>query len=114
MITLEQMQELFASVGENTDWDLTQPLVWGYFFTDQSDEKLASVIPLLEAQGYRFVDLFIPQLDDGVEEYLVLHVEKDEIHTPQSLFERNQQLDDFAREQQLRSYDGMDVGPLGE
>ncbi|QLG87106.1 ribonuclease E inhibitor RraB [Chitinibacter bivalviorum] len=114
MITLEQMEEMFASIRENTDWDLAQPLVWGYFFTDKSDEKLASVIPLLEAQGYRFVDLFIPQLDEGVEEYLVLHVEKEEIHTPQSLFERNQQFYDFVSEQQLLSYDGMDVGPLGE
>jgi hypothetical protein len=112
MITLEQLEEMFASISENTDWNIAGALQWGYFFTDGSDEKLAAAIPLLEELGYQFVDLFIPQIDEGQDEYFVLQMGKAEVHTPQSLFERNQVLSDFAAQHELKSYDGMDVGPL--
>ncbi|WP_348945327.1 ribonuclease E inhibitor RraB [Chitinibacter sp. FCG-7] len=113
MITLAQLEEMFASIRDNTDWDLSAPLLWGYFFTADSDEQLADVIPMLEAQGYAFVDLFIPQLDAGQDEYFVLHMEKAEVHTTTTLFARNAELAEFAAQHGLRSYDGMDVGPLG-
>ncbi|WP_373976183.1 ribonuclease E inhibitor RraB [Chitinibacter sp. SCUT-21] len=112
MITLDQLEEMFASIRDNTDWDLSAPLLWGYFFTADQDEQLTDVLPLLEAQGYTFVDLFIPQLDAGEQEYFVLHVEKAEVHTTASLFVRNGELAEFAAQHDLRSYDGMDVGPL--
>ncbi|WP_410498828.1 ribonuclease E inhibitor RraB [Chitinibacter sp. S2-10] len=112
MITLAQLEEMFASIRDNTDWNLSAPLLWGYFFTADQDEQLTDVIPLLEAQGYTFVDLFIPQLDDGQDEYFMLHVEKAEVHTTATLFARNAELEAFAAQHGLRSYDGMDVGPL--
>ena len=34
------------------------------------------------------------------------------MHTPQTLSERNQQLEELASIYGLDSYDGMDVGPL--
>ena len=41
-----------------------------------------------------------------------LHVEKTEIHTPDSLDQRNQALYRFAAEHGLDAYDGMDVGVI--
>ena len=41
-----------------------------------------------------------------------LHVEKTEVHTPDSLHERNQALYRFAEEHGLDGYDGMDVGAI--
>ena len=41
-----------------------------------------------------------------------LHVEKTEVHTPDSLHERNQALYRFAEEHGLDAYDGMDVGAI--
>jgi hypothetical protein len=43
----------------------------------------------------------------------VLHVEKAEVHSVDSLHARNGELMAFAQENQLASYDGMDVGPVG-
>ena len=68
--------------------------------------------PCSELAGYRYVNLFEPELDDGVEPYFFLHVEREEVHTVQSLFERNSQLEDFAETHELATYDGMDVGPI--
>lgn len=116
MISLEQLEEMFGNIENSTDWDLDAPLLWGYFFTDESEGHLIRIVPLLQAQGYRFVDLYKPELDEGVEEsaddYFFLHVEKEEQHSAQSLHERNQQLYAFAQLHRLRSYDGMDVGPI--
>jgi hypothetical protein len=111
MIQLEQLEEMFANIAAGAKWDMSRPMLWGYFFTDRSRPKLEAAARLLEQQGYRFVNLFVPELDEGQDEYLFLHVEKEEIHNPQSLHERNGQLEAFADAHELDAYDGMDVGP---
>ncbi|TAG46843.1 MAG: ribonuclease E inhibitor RraB [Betaproteobacteria bacterium] len=75
-------------------------------------DKLESIIPTLERDGCRYVGLFIPELDEGQQPYYFLHVEKEEIHSPTSLFERNSQFYALADLHALDSYDGMDVGPI--
>lgn len=112
MITLEQLQEMFEGIAQGPGWDMGAPMLWGYFFTDESHEKLAGLVPGLEQQGYRFVDLFEPELDEGEEPYWFLHVEKEEVHSPQSLHARNAAFYALADEHDLLSYDGMDVGPI--
>ena len=112
MIELEQLEDMFASIAEGAKWDMSQPMLWGYFFTDESPEKLRSLVPGLEQQGYRFVDLFVPDLDEGEDEYWFLHVEKEEIHSPATLHARNGEFYALADEHDLLSYDGMDVGPI--
>jgi hypothetical protein len=42
----------------------------------------------------------------------MLHVEKVETHTVDSLDARNGELDALASKHDLQSYDGMDVGPV--
>lgn len=153
MIELEQLREMFANIQAEAHWDMAGPMLWGYFFTDRSPEKLQALVPILERQGYRLVDLYQAELDDDGEEdedgeyedgeyeddsaepedhaieagdadlaegsatedqeiYFILHVEKEEAHSPESLHERNAQLDALAALHGLDSYDGMDVGPL--
>jgi hypothetical protein len=114
MIELDQLEEMFANIAEGAKWDMSQPMLWGYFFTDRSREKLESVVPALERDGCRYVALFVPELDEGQEPYYFLHVEKEEVHTPASLHERNAQFYALADLHGLDSYDGMDVGPLPE
>nr|WP_183423510.1 ribonuclease E inhibitor RraB [Luteibacter sp. Sphag1AF] len=106
---------MFAQIRDNTDWDLDGPMVWGYFFTDVSPEKLRETAPLLEAKGYRVIDVFLADKEEvGDPDLWWLHVEKEEVHTPDSLDARNSELYAFAQERQLGAYDGMDVGPLVE
>ena len=112
MISLDQMEQMFANIQDGAGWDMSQPMLWGYFFTDRSSEKLESLAARLEKDGYRFVDIFIPELDEGVESYFFLHVEKEEVHSPASLHQRNSELYALADLYGVGSYDGMDVGPL--
>lgn len=114
MITKDSLVEMFENISNNTEWDLSSPLLWGYFFTDSERENLQKSVPGLEAKGYKFVEIFLSEKENPDEPDLWwLHVEKIEIHTPDSLFKRNTELYQFAAENHLESYDGMDVGPVG-
>jgi hypothetical protein len=112
MISFGILQDMFANIAADTDWDMNGPMLWGYFFVDRSREKLESVVPELEQEGYRLVDIHVPDLGEGEEEYFLLHVEKEEIHSPESLHERNRLLGAFSDRYGLDRYDGMDVGPI--
>lgn len=113
VIAREDLVSMFQNIGRDTSWDMSKPKLWGYFFTDPDRAKLEKVVPLLERQGYRFVTIFVPDKEDPDEaDIWWLHVEKIEVHTPDSLHARNQDLYKFARSHHLGSYDGMDVGPV--
>jgi hypothetical protein len=92
--------------------DLTQELLWGYFFTDPDREKLERAGRELEAAGYRFVEIFGGPDDPDPAPTFYLHVEQIERHDVSSLDARNGVLTEFAEEWGLESYDGMDVGPV--
>jgi hypothetical protein len=112
-ITIEQLETMFGNISETTDWDLGGEMLWGYFFTHREPEALVPVREKLIAEGYRFVDLYQSDNDDQDGPPLWwLHVEREEIHTPQSLDQRNDALYLLASRYGVNSYDGMDVGPL--
>jgi len=99
---------MIASMRAKTNWNVDGPMLWGYFFTNRSADKVEKAATRLAAQGYRLVG--IHETDDASTR--ALHVERSEIHSPQTLFDRNEILDRLAFELGLDSYDGMDVGPL--
>lgn len=111
MITLEQLEEMFANMREHTDWDVEGELLWGYFFTDTDHDKLEKAAVALDEMGYDVVEVFESEDDEdpSITDF-VLHVERIEAHTPQSLLERNKELEAFAQKQGLQSFDGVDVG----
>jgi hypothetical protein len=112
MIDLDQIKAMFANVTEGAGWDLSQPMEWGYFFTDRQRAKLEAALRELQQDGFRFIDIFIPQLEKGEQDYFFLHVVKVGVHTPETLFEQNAALYALAAKHGLDSYDGMDVGPI--
>ncbi len=114
MIELSQMQDMFDSITADAGWDMSKPMLWGYFFTDRKRAKLEKALSALEEQGFAYVDIFIPQLEKGQDDYFFLHVTKVDTHTPESLQEQNVRLYALAAEYELDSYDGMDVGPVGK
>jgi Regulator of ribonuclease activity B len=107
-----QLQEMFDDIAAKTDWNLDGEMVWGYFFTDSDRSVLELAATKLESEGYRFVDLFQPEDGENVLPYYFLHVERNETHDVNSLYERNTDLEAFAKENGLDTYDGMDVGPV--
>lgn len=113
MITREQLVEMFEGIANDAKWDMSKPMVWGYFFTDSSRRKLEKAAPVLEGQGYRVVDIYMSEKDDPEEpDIWWLHVEKIEVHNVETLDARNQDLYRLADTLGLESYDGMDVGPV--
>jgi hypothetical protein len=112
MITLEQLEDMFAGIARDGAWDLTRSMLWGYFFTDASAGKLERLIAPLADRGCRFVDIFEADVAEGNQPYFFLHVEKAEVHTARSLFARNAELYALADEHGVDAYDGMDVGPV--
>ena len=111
MIPKSELIEMFEAIAEQTDWDMTGEMLWGYFFTDDDRGKLEAFSERLTALGYDFVEIAD---GDEPDDPLTLQMEKIEIHTPDTLFERNQELTDLAEEMGISSYDGMDVGSLDD
>lgn len=105
-ITLTQCQDLFLQMKGQPALASGGPLLWGYFFTDPDRRRLEPLAEHLAAQGYRVVDI---NPTDGT--VFFLHVEQVELHTAQSLHDRNTSFYDLARQFDVESYDGMDVGP---
>jgi len=108
VITLDKLEEMFASMRRDAPWDVEGDLLWGYFFTDPDPKKLEPVASRLAQDGYRIVSLY--PTDDGATHFL--HVERVETHSPKSLDKRNQDFYALAAEFDIESYDGMDVGPV--
>ena len=108
LITLAEIEQMFADIREQTDWNIDGDMLWGYFFTNRDTEPLQAAASKLEQLGYTVVG--IREDEDGT--FYWLHVERIETHSPQPLDRRNQELYALAAEFQLDSYDGMDVGPV--
>jgi len=104
MITKAQLESMFANIAEKTDWDLSGPMLWGYFFKNPTQAALTPVADELEAQGYTLVGI----LEDEGQWWL--HVEQVEPHTIDSLLQRNEGFYALADKFKVE-YDGMDVGP---
>lgn len=104
-IAREQIDSMFSAMRANAPWYVDGPLLWGYYFSAPSREKLEQAASELEGKGYRVVSIEAPQGK------LRLHVEKAEAHTPASLDARNQDFYALAERYGI-SYNGMDVGPV--
>jgi hypothetical protein len=108
VITLKQLEEMFAKMRAETNWDIDGEMLWGYFFTDPNRSKLDRLAGHLGRNGYHV--LGIHDADDKSTQ--VLHVERIERHTPKTLHQRNTDLSKLAKQFGVESYDGMDVGPV--
>ena len=106
-----KLQQMFDGIREQTKWNIDGDMLWGYFFADIQTDRLKAVQRELEAKGYRFVDLYETEQDGKPSSVFMLHVEKVEAHTVDSLDTRNGEFDALAAKHGLQAYDGMDVGP---
>lgn len=112
---LETIREIFAQAKREDNWNLDEPMLYSFYFVDESIEKLEKLGLKLEADGYDFLDIFElgdEETEESTGEYL-LHIDKVEVHTPESLAERNVQFQKFADEYEIESYDGWEFGEVG-
>lgn len=110
-IPRERLQQMFDNIRSQTKWNIDGEMLWGYFFFDGHLDRLRVAQADLQAEGYRFVGTH--QVEEGTSKGMfVLHVEKIESHTVDSLDRRNGELAALAKRLGLAGYDGMDVGPV--
>ncbi len=111
MITKETIIDFFEDLKINSDFNLNEELLWGYFFLDKDYNKLKKISEYLEKEEYRFVDIFEAEkeTEDDPEEYY-LHIEKVEFHNVDSLDKRNRYFYNLAVKNNIDSYDGFYVG----
>lgn len=102
-ISIEKIQEMFTNM-ENQGSDLNQKMLWGYFFTSNKKDKFDQVANELKNQNFEFVEVY-----QDVDKSYWLHLERKEIHNPQSLFELDKILYKIADKYEI-TYDGFDVG----
>ncbi|MBD9367668.1 ribonuclease E inhibitor RraB [Xanthomonas sp. XNM01] len=117
-IDMSSVDQMFADIRDQTDWNIDGPMRWGYFFADPDPHRLKRLGDHLVQDGYRQVDIFTIEsdgsavtLDAGDEAMYFLHVERIEAHTTWSLELRNRSFEALARTFEVAAYDGMDVGP---
>lgn len=103
-VDLEQIRYMFVRL-EAQGVDLMKPHLYGYFFFDKDRHGLERLSNEIVGDGYRLVNL--GQISDG---RFRLHVEKTEIHSPESLYQRGLTLTEIASKYSVDIYDGFDVG----
>lgn len=105
VISREQVDHMFARIHRTTNWDTSGDLLWSYYFLDEDTNRLQAVANQLAGEGFSMVSI----RRHGNSDAYVLHMERVEAHTPDTLYERNVHLERVARQHRL-AYDGMDVG----
>ena len=113
---LEGIKEIFATAVKEDGWKVDEEMLYSFYFVDTDVDKLEKLGLKLEADGYDFIDIFElgdEETDKSTGEYL-LHIDKDEAHTPESLAQRNVDFAKLAEEFEIASYDGWEFGEVGD
>lgn len=113
---LEGIREIFAEAKQEDDWNLEEPMLYTYYWVDGDVDKLEKLGNHLHEEGYDFIDVF--ELGDvetnkSTGEFL-LHIDKLEVHTPESLAARNVEFQKLADEYGIETYDGWEFGEQGD
>jgi Regulator of ribonuclease activity B len=113
---LEGIKEIFETARTEDKWNLDEEMLYSYYFVDESAEKLEKLGLHLAEQGYDFIDVFElgdEETEEPTGEFL-LHIDKNEIHTPESLAQRNVEFQNLADEYEIETYDGWEFGEVGD
>ena len=107
MISRDDVEALFQKM-QKAGWDMQQQHVWGYFFKDPSQKKLIKFSNKLTKLGYSINDINQSYPDNNY----WLHIELIQQHSIDSLHQLNQFFYQLAIENNIKSYDGMDISPI--
>jgi hypothetical protein len=113
---LKGIRKIFDDAKREDGWNLNEEMLYSYYFVDEDVDKLERLGLKLEEDEYDFVDVFElgdEETDESTGEYL-LHIDKVEIHTPESLAQRNVEFAKLAEEYEIKTYDGWEFGEVGD
>lgn len=112
---LDGIREIFNAARTEDGWNLEEEMLYSYFFVDKDIDKLEALGLELEEKGYDFMDIFQladEKTDEATGEYL-LHIDKIEIHTPESLAALTVEFQKLADAKEIASFDGWEFGEVG-
>jgi hypothetical protein len=113
---LETIREIFDTAKREDNWNLEEPMLFSFYFVDESVDKLEKLGLHLENQGYDFVDIFElgeEETNKPTGEYL-LHIDKVGVYTPEDLADLNVEFQKLADEYEIGTYDGWEFGEVGD
>ncbi len=113
---IEGIKEIFAAATREDNWKIDEPMLYSFYFVDTDAEKLENLGEHLEEEGYDFIGIYElgdEDTDESTGEYL-LHIDKVELHTPESLAQRNVEFAKLAEEYAIETYDGWEFGEEGD
>ena len=113
---LEGIREIFETARTEDGWNLEEEMLYSYYFIAEDADALEKLGLHLEKEGFDFIDVFElgdEETEEPTGEYL-LHIDKVEIHTPESLAARNVEFQNLADEYEIASYDGWEFGEVGD
>ena len=112
---LEGIREIFAEAKSEDNWNLDEPMLYSYYFVGGDADKLDNLGAALEEKDYDFIGVYElgdEETDKSTGEFL-LHIDKVEQHTPESLAQRNVEFARLAEDYGGVSYDGWEFGEEG-
>jgi regulator of RNase E activity RraB len=113
---LEGIREIFETARTEDGWNPEEEMLYSFYFIDKDVDKLEKLGLALESQGYDFLDIFEvgdEETGESTGEYL-LHIDKVEVHTPETLAARNVEFQELADKNEIASYDGWEFGEVGD
>ena len=113
---LDGIREIFAEAKREDNWNTDEPMLYSFYFVDKDVDKLEKLGLKLEADGYDFIDIFElgdEETEKSTGEYL-LHIDKIEVHTPESVAQRNVEFQKLSDEFGIETYDGWEFGEIGD
>lgn len=113
---LEGINELFEAARTEDGWNLDEEMLFSYYFIDTDVDKLEKLGLKLDEEGFDYIGVYELSEEDSDEPSgeFMLHIDKTEIHTPESLAQRNVELQKLAEENGIDTYDGWEFGEVGE
>lgn len=102
--SLPRVETIFRRIRAESGWDMNAPHRYGYSFVNNTPTQLRELSCELGHEGYRLVRLeLVP--DDG---QWWLEMEREELHSPRTLHERNVYFSKLAEARHVLYY-GWDV-----
>lgn len=112
---IEGIKEIFAEAKREDNWNTDEAMLYSYYFVDKDADKLDGLGVALEEKDFDYIGVYElgdDETDESTGEFL-LHIDKVEQHTPESLAQRNVEFQKLADEYGIQTYDGWEFGEEG-
>ena len=113
---LAGIREIFEQARTEDGWNLDEPMLYSYYFIGTDADKLDGLGEALEEKDYEFIGVYElgdEETEKATGEFL-LHLDRVEKHTPESLAQRNVEFAKLAEDYGGVSYDGWEFGEEGD